>query len=128
MIADAIVHEAIHALLYMQEQKKPWVHDPDLYGPAVRTLSPWSGNPLPLRPFMQAAFVWYGLLQFWTRALARGAFSPACARQRMAQAASGFLGPSLLEQVAPYRAGVADDVLLTIDRMQQQVKQAFVQI
>ncbi len=87
LIADAIVHEAIHSLLYMQEQKKAWVHDLSLYGPAIRTVSPWTGNKLPLRPYMQAAFVWYGLLQFWTRAMAAKSFPLHRVREQIGLAA-----------------------------------------
>jgi hypothetical protein len=125
ILADALVHEAIHSLLYMQEQNKPWVYDLNLYGPTVRTKSPWSGNPLPLRPYMQAAFVWYGLLQFWTRAMTSRAFPSHRVSEQIVRAANGFLASPLLDQVAPYAKGVAPDVLAAIQQMQQQVVDTF---
>jgi hypothetical protein len=128
MIADALVHEAIHSLLYMQEQEKPWVYDLNLYGPTVRTTSPWSGNPLPLRPYMQAAFVWYGLLQFWTRALTSVAFPLHRVREQIARAANGFLGSPLLDQIVPYRTCVSSEVLGAIEKMQEQVVGTFAEM
>jgi hypothetical protein len=44
-IAEALVHEAIHALLYMEERPRAWV-PAALYAPVPRVVSPWTGrNP-----------------------------------------------------------------------------------
>jgi hypothetical protein len=97
-IAEALVHEAIHALLYMQERRHPWV-PAALYAPVPRVVSPWSGRTLALRPFLQACFVWYGILQFWGRATTTGTLPPAQAGERIARAARGFLGSPLLQRL-----------------------------
>ena len=74
-IAEALVHEAIHSLLYMQERCHPWV-PAELYAPVPRVVSPWRGRNLALRPFLQACFVWYGILQFWGKATTTGTLRP----------------------------------------------------
>ena len=63
-LADAVLHEAIHALIYRYEA---------LYSRLVPTslaqtehlVSPWTGAKLPVDSFVQACFVWFGLYQFW---------------------------------------------------------------
>lgn len=124
-VAEAIVHEAIHSLLYMQEQRAAWVANDDLYGSQKRIYSPWTGNHLPLRPFMQAAFVWYGLLHFWANALLLEAFPRDPVQKRMAQATSGFIGPPLTSSVQPWEDGIAPELLHAINEMQHIVRASF---
>jgi hypothetical protein len=121
-VAEGLVHEAIHSLLYMQEQQRDWVTSDELYGPQQRTVSLWTGNPLPLRSYLQACFVWYGLLCFWTQALPSGAFDAARVKERIMQAARGFLGVPVLAQVAPYRSQIAPDVVGAIELIQDHVQ------
>ncbi len=122
VIADGLVHESIHGLLYMQEQQRPWVLTDALYGGQKVTRSPWTGTPLPLRPYMQAAFVWYGLLHFWSQALAAGVFDPARARERLRIAARGFLGAPLVSQLEPFRSDLAPELPDAIGEMQHRVR------
>jgi HEXXH motif-containing protein len=124
-IAEALVHEAIHALLYMQEQKKAWVLDDDLYNQTVRTVSPWTGNLLPLRSYLQAAFVWFGLLHFWSQAMIVSTFERARIRQRMTRAASGFLSKPLDQQICDYTDRICPILLKTVCYMQEEVIRAF---
>ena len=121
LIAEALVHEGVHALLYMQERLRPWVADPELYGPTPRVRSPWTGNPLALRPYIQACFVWFALAQFWGLALAAGGFDRAAARARFEVAVSGFLAGPLLAVLKPYAGDVAPELLTAIDAMQGQI-------
>jgi hypothetical protein len=125
VIADAVVHEAIHALLYMQELRRPWVLDETLYDTTPRAVSPWSGRELPLRPFLQACFVWYGLLNFWARVDAAGVFEESVRRGLLLRAAAGFLGDPLRLQLQPYRGTLRDEVVVAIDAMQDDVADCF---
>lgn len=127
-IAEGLVHEAIHSLLYMQEQQKSWVESNDLYGPTYRTTSPWTGNPLALRPYLQACFVWYGLLHFWSLALAKGTFNLERIKARITQATIGFLGNPLLEQVAAYEDEISPELLAAISAMQAHVTASLAQV
>lgn len=120
-VAEALVHEAIHGVLYMDEQHDPWVLDSGLYAGPMRIASPWTGNPLPLRPYLQACFVWYGLLSFWARALTAGEFDRGVVRERIEVAASGFLRGDLLERVEPVASRLAPELLDAVAALQGSV-------
>jgi HEXXH motif-containing protein len=62
-LLDSIVHESIHSAIYMYE---PVVAP--LCLPVVRDLqlhSPWTGRLLTVDQFVQACFVWWGLMKMW---------------------------------------------------------------
>ncbi|WP_158298686.1 aKG-HExxH-type peptide beta-hydroxylase [Sphingomonas psychrotolerans] len=124
LLAEGLVHEAIHSLLYMSERLEPWVNNEEVYGPELRTRSEWTGNPLPLRSYLQACFVWYGLAMFWAQAFARGTFEAERARARLEQALRGFLKGHVLDQVRPFAEHINSEVLDTIDTLQGRVRDA----
>jgi hypothetical protein len=97
----------------------------ELYGPDARARSLWTGTPLPLRSYLQACFVWYGLLHFWAAAVKAGTFDPRRVRSRIEQATIGFLRAPVLDQVAPYREGIAEVLLDTVDELQERVVATF---
>jgi hypothetical protein len=123
-LADALVHEAIHGLLYMGEQLEPWFTDPAARS-SPRIPSPWTGSILTLPSYLQACFVWFGLLNFWSLAYARGAVEPGVAHKYMYRALCGFLRGSLRNQIGEARTMVAPDILQDIDRMQDIVRKAY---
>jgi len=124
-VAEALVHEAIHGVLYMDEQHDPWVLDAALYAGPMRIASPWTGNPLPLRPYLQACFVWYGLLSFWAQALPSGAFDRVVVRERLHVALSGFLRGDLLERVAYAAPSLSREVRNGVSALQASVAGSF---
>ena len=124
-LADALVHEAIHSLLFMQELKQPWVFNSELHGDIPRVVSPWSGRKLPLRAFLQACFVWYGLVHFWCQALTAGSFDRKRAQGFIATAGSGFLDEPLTEKVSEFESEISGDVLSTIQTLQETVTAAY---
>lgn len=124
LLAEGLVHEAIHSLLYMSERLEPWVTSAELYGPEQRTKSVWTGNPLPLRSYLQACFVWYGLAQFWCQALSATAFPADRARARVIQSVRGFLNGEMLGQIESYRSGIAPEVLETIEVLESNIVEA----
>ncbi len=124
-LADSLIHEAIHTLLYMQEERQPWVLDPGLIEIVPRVESPWSGTKLPVRQFLQACCVWYGLLHFWALARAAESFPEARCRELMARSAGGFLQGPLLDRVADWDALLAPDIKQAIVGMQDNVVAAF---
>lgn len=121
-LAEAFVHEGIHALLYMQERQESWVNRPDYFELTQRIESPWTGRALGLRGFLHAVCVWYGLLHFWADALATRALSQPRVESRMRASLRGFLCGSLADRLLQYRPGVAADVLATVNAMQARVK------
>lgn len=124
LLAEGLVHEAIHSLLYMGERLEPWVNSEEIYGPELRTRSEWTGNPLPLRSYLQACFVWYGLAMFWAQAFSAEIFDGERARSRLEQALSGFLKGHVLDQVRPYSEHINSEVLDAIDALQARVRNA----
>ncbi len=120
-LADALVHEAIHAFLYMHEFLQPWVLGNALYTSAGVIRSPWSGNQLPVRPYMQAAFVWYGLAMFWAQHLGGKAFDTAQACSLLERALSGFRRGPLVDRLKPWKAKIKPEVIEAVDGLQQDI-------
>jgi hypothetical protein len=125
LVADALVHEAIHALLYMQELQEPWFPEPGVKRSLPRVASPWTGSLLPFPSYLQACFVWYGLLHFWSLALRAGTFRSELVHRRLGTALGGFLGRLLRARVADHAPAVARAVLDAVDEMQAVVAGSF---
>ncbi len=121
-VAEALVHEAVHSLLYMNEAGSPWVVGPTGQPPEHdRICSPWSGAFLPVEPFLQACFVWYALLNFWDAARSSSAFPAERVRRGIRTARSGFLNGSLTSMVRAGEERIATDVLGLIRAIQADV-------
>jgi hypothetical protein len=101
LLAEALVHEAIHAAVACVELDQPLVQSSSSL-PDATICSPWSGESLPLHAFIHACLVWFGLLNFWTLAeevdILRGDASVR-SRDILAGFESLRLGPAL----GPYR-------------------------
>ena len=125
-LAEAMIHEGVHALLYMEEGRSPWVLNRDLYDPMkTRVVSPWTGSPLGVRPFLQAGFVWFALLHFWSAAWEAAAFDRPMIHERMTLALRGFLAGPLEDRVADVRKDIAPEVRQAIAAMQAHVVEAW---
>ena len=101
LIADALVHEAIHAYLYMHDPTPLWGLKPDVREEPGDVQSPWSGRALSLCTFLHACFVWYGLFFFWGQVMCSSHSPSDEARLRIARASSGFMKGPLLDQLGP---------------------------
>jgi hypothetical protein len=124
-IVEALVHEAIHAMLYMTLYPVAWgVEDSRCYAEGEKVVSPWTGASLKLSSFLQACFVWYGLLNFWWRALERNAFRDTDrASRRLEQALKGFQGTPLLNIVGHEdRKVIRDDVSDAVELLQEKAR------
>lgn len=128
-LAEGLIHEAIHSALDVDERVRQvtrlpqdhWVRNPDLYDGASRVVSPWTGAPLALPTFLQACFVWYGLLHHWCLALPAAVFVRERVKMRIAQSAAGFLGVSLVDLLGENRRSVGADVCEALEQMQSHV-------
>ena len=124
-LAEAIVHEAIHGLLYRESLRRPWVS-----GDAAREIpcveSPWTGRLLPVRAFLEASCVWFGLVHMWALACQAGTFDAEISRDRLQRSIRGFGYGSLADRVAPWRGEVRADVVETVDGLQQRILEALV--
>lgn len=119
VIADALVHEAIHAYLYMHDPTPLWGLKPDVRDEPSGVQSPWSGRALPLCTFLHACFVWYGLFFFWAQVMR----SPSDeSHLRIARASSGFMKGPLLDQLGPdSKRSVRHEVHDALAEMQHNV-------
>lgn len=66
LLAEAMVHEAIHGVLFMLDELNSWMpgtREDNAQNHHIR--SPWSGNLLTPRNIFQACFVWYGLYKWF---------------------------------------------------------------
>ncbi len=116
-IADAIVHEAIHALIYKIELTNCLYNDYTTESEPFTAVSPWSGRKLRLHSFLHACFVWFGLWNFWSLANEE----PEAAELK-ATAAKGFLtGPPLSHVPDAARDLIRPEVRHAIDRMFKEV-------
>jgi hypothetical protein len=117
-IADAIIHESIHALIYKLELTNSLYLDDAVEFEGLTIVSPWSGRELPLHSFVHACFVWFGLWSFW------GLASPEeyKAAELRNRAARGFLTGHPLSCIPDAaRDRLRPEVRQAIDRMFKQV-------
>ena len=122
-VTNGIVHEAIHSILYMIEKKCPWLSADHLYfDDSARVNSPWTGASLLLRPFLQACFVWYGLVNFWSHTTALAVLPKSEVLSMATRAYAGFANGPLVDCLNPWRNRIDKDVLDTIDAMQSAVR------
>jgi hypothetical protein len=65
MLMEAAVHEAIHCLLHVYEElESPFVVTSE--GERLPIVSPWTGVTIPLRSYIHACAVWYGIYWLWS--------------------------------------------------------------
>ncbi|KIG16844.1 putative arylsulfatase regulatory protein [Enhygromyxa salina] len=124
-LAEALVREAIHGLLYMDEQLRPWMiasasaSAPDSTSPGL--ISPWTGERVTVRAYVHACFVSFGLAHFWALTLAKSSFAPTRARQRLSRCVSGFTRGGLLDRLEPHADGIRPDLRGAIEAMQAKI-------
>ena len=124
-LVEAIVHEAIHGLLYRDSCGKPWVSG-DAAVEVPRVTSPWTGRELPVRSFLEATFVWFGLVHLWALACKSEIFGYEAARQRLTRSVSGFTRGSLVDRVHPWAHEIRPEVVQAVDDLQGRVVDALV--
>lgn len=128
-LASALVHEAMHQVLYILEWGGPFIiEDPDIR--AARAKSEWTGRDLPLHSHIHACFIWYGLSNFWARARSSEAFDAIDVERQLARSMAGFRDRNPIEFLAPHAGMVRYDVLKIAgtlrDRLQSVMDQTMV--
>lgn len=118
-LANAVVHETIHSLLFMIEMFDAAMVKQE-QSSEIHLTSPWTARSLPLDAFIHACFVWYGLAGFWRAAVQSKAFSGRTARKMLQTAESGFKQP-LSAMLRPVRTCIRKEVLDAIDDIQHTV-------
>jgi hypothetical protein len=119
-LMDALVHEAIHSLIYKLELATPLYVD-EAAASGIELISPWTGNSLRLHSFVHATFVWFGLWSFWKNYAGGGAIVPISFLER---AQRGFLGPSPLRSFGEEPANwVRPEVLWMMEIVREKVSE-----
>ena len=115
-LADAIIHEAIHGIIYQFEAfgekllRMPKATD-------FQVFSPWTGARLGVESFAQACLVWFGLLHFW-KAAAGDAEQP---RQLYERAQKGFLSPTYVNACRSTDGYLAPHVSSVLAELQAEI-------
>ena len=122
-LTEGIVHEAIHGLIYRESLGHAWVSgDAALEVPRVR--SPWTGRALPVRPFLEAAHVWFGLAHLWALASQSADFDPRPVRARLARSVQGFTEGPVVNLVRPWWPDIRTEVIERVSSLQAHLLDA----
>jgi hypothetical protein len=122
-LASALVHEAMHQLLYVLEYQGQFV----IREPAEQVTSLWSGRALQLHSFFHACFVWYGLANFWSLAKACDAFDESDVHREWTRSLSGFRGPNPIDTLHRNARLVRSDALRVARSLQEHLRGAITQ-
>lgn len=119
-MADSLVHEAIHAVLYIIARAFPFTQKG--FDPAHTIRSPWTGRQLDPDSFAHAVFVWFGLRQFWRKALLGDAFTTEQVAAQLGRAQRGFEGPGLDEALAQNEHVLSPYVIDSMRMLQSELR------
>ncbi len=121
MLVSSLVHEAIHAYLYIDEQRQPLVTNWDLAFDAVVT-SPWTGGALSVPTYLHACYVWHGLANLWSLPeMIRAVGEPAAQEQRL-RAVAGF-SRGAISPLSEVRTLVSPPMWDVLERMHDETTQ-----
>lgn len=132
MVAEALVHEAIHSLLDMDSGLRAdgdapggaWMPAAMLADGTSRTVSPWTGAPLSVAIFVHACVVWYALFTLWRDLLSGGAgIDRAEAVRLLRRATAGFFDRPE-DQLARFADVLAPDLIPGIAALGSRVRMA----
>ena len=116
-LAEALIHESIHAIIDTTELHKSLLLAKDFQVPEMQ--SPWTGRTLDTNTYIQACFIWYGLWSFWLKAITTNAFPHHDVLYQLRQSSKGF---AVQDVVAPLAdRGVRDEVLDALRHVQSDV-------
>lgn len=121
MLISSLVHEAIHAYLYIDEQRRPLVTDWDRAFDTVVT-SPWTGGALTVSTYLHDCYVWHGLANLWCLPEMIRAVGPGAAQEQRMRAVAGFASGAITP-LADVRALVSPVVWNVLERMHDETLQ-----
>jgi HEXXH motif-containing protein len=115
-LIDSLVHESIHSLLWRCEVLSPFIADTSQV--KGTTHSPWTQSELHLYTFLQACFVWYGLLTFWKLSETTRIFGQTLVRKYVSRAQRGFQNNQLIDNVVKFKNALRPGLLEELAAMQ----------
>lgn len=120
-LIDSLVHESIHSLLWRCEVLSPFIADTSQVKGTTR--SPWTQSELHLYTFLQACFVWYGLLTFWNLPETTRVFGQTLVRKYLSRAQRGFLDNQVIDNVVKFKNALRPGLLEELGAMQSSACQ-----
>lgn len=120
-IADAIVHEAIHSLLFMYEETRAALVARDGEAISATVTSPWTRKELFLSAYVHACIIWYGLFWFWHEAKSRRSFSADYCDYFSSRAAKGFAQGALTGVPAELRRFLSEPAIGLLGEIESQM-------
>jgi HEXXH motif-containing protein len=120
-VVGALVHEAIHQLLYVLEYAGPFIVEDKETKEKARITSLWSGRALRLHSFFHACFVWYGLANFWSRPQCSELLPPADIERERSRCLLGFAGANPVDTIGLYSPRVRSNALRVARTLQDCV-------
>lgn len=121
LLIDALVHEAIHSLLFMYEEtigvfvrEEPGTAEP-------RIPSPWTGASLRLASYVHACVVWYGLYWLWTRLPAQAAIGEAPREVLRQRARRGFDARPVSVGLKPYIGRLSPEIIALLNHAEARI-------
>ncbi|MET0063041.1 MAG: HEXXH motif-containing putative peptide modification protein [Candidatus Thiodiazotropha endolucinida] len=119
-IANSLLHEAIHVILYLLEEQEDFFnHDPEALN--GRLQSPWSGNSINPRAYVHGAFVWFGLFMFWLSDNRLNYFDPTIRDYYYEFCSRGYFGGDALKRLESFRHIIRDDVWQALETMDKRM-------
>jgi hypothetical protein len=119
-IADAIIHESIHSLLYMIECFEPF-YISTTAASRLKATSPWSGKLLYLHSYIHACFVWFGLWCFWSLVSESEHLPDDQTTFFRDRACRGFIGRDVLTVLDEGQEQITEPIRIAIETMQKIV-------
>jgi hypothetical protein len=114
-LVSSLVHEAIHAYLYIEERARPLVTDWDRAFDTTAA-SPWTGTTLSLPTYLHACFVWYGLRALWRLPALVAYVGDETAHAERTKAERGFAG-GITRPLDAVHTLVAPRIWTTLERI-----------
>jgi len=116
LVAEALVHEATHGMLYMHEEVDgPFITDESANHEGVE--SPWTGTTIRLQSLLHACAVWLAIHSYWQRALVADSCDAAEARRSSDLALGGFRARPAAELVDRHLALLSPAAVELLERL-----------
>jgi hypothetical protein len=119
VLAEQLVHEAVHHCQAMAECRRPFIKYPELSAQPERFQSPWTGTLLTAKSLLGACAVWFSIAHFWARA--RDYIEADIAEAALNRAVRGFEGPELRRYVSDFEWALDSGIVDLIELMRTEV-------
>ncbi|MET0063040.1 MAG: hypothetical protein ABW176_12185 [Candidatus Thiodiazotropha endolucinida] len=91
VLVNALIHEAIHSLIYRLEIHTPLSEIPKSASEIRYVSSPWSGKQLRLSTYLHACYIYWALYSFWDQASLFGKIDDRIIQEQRQHLIGGFI-------------------------------------